>query len=439
MSNVPMTRPEETLAIHDTRYFHDSSFVALDDGRIMHSAYGVFTYSADGGLSWSEESRRRDRNGDPVGGGGTSLVRLSGKGIGLGVRRLDQDGKVGQEASVIFWRSEDGGETWEPPVEVSSPGVDTHAYQDVLLRTSSGRLIYPVYTAMGKGGTGPNDTELPAVGKLVKGQWVAVGAHDFDPRFTTVYVCYSDDDGRTWERNQDGDLFILLDWNTTFSYINEPSVTEVAPGTLLMMLRTGLGRHFQAWSYDDGATWTRPQPTALASSTTPCQIRTLPNGHLLMVWNQESEAEIKQGYARTRLSAAISRNGGSVWEFFQNVESMHEATRVEPGAIGPTRPAEMHFGPGSPAPERQVEHIRSADMHGRWAYPSAFVLSDRVIIAHTYSLYEEHPTEGRLVLPRKDRGAPNQKQKVLPLSWFYGGKEPADNPYLTPADEPAQP
>ncbi len=438
MSNVPMTRPEEALAIHDTTYFHDSSFVELDDGWLMHTARGLFSYSDDGGVTWSEDSRRVDRDGGPVG-GNSSLVKLSGKGIGLGGRRLNPSGKLGDTSKIIFWRSEDGGETWEPPVDVSQPGVDTHAYQDVLLRTSSGRLVYPVYTYMGQN-RGPDDRKPPGVGKLINGQWVAVGAHDHDPGFTTVYVCYSDDDGRTWERNQDGDLFILLDWNANYNYVNEPTVTEVVPGTLLMMMRVGLGRHFQAWSYDNGESWTRPQPTALAASTTPCQILTLPNGHLLMIWNQESEAEIRQGYARTRLSSAVSRNGGGVWEFFQNIESMHETTRVEPGPIRVVRPAEKHFEPGVPAPERQTEHIVSVGAHGRWAYPSAIALEDRVIIAHTYSAYEEHPTDGQLILSsQKGEGSINQKRKVLPLSWFYGGKEPADNPFLPRAHEPAQP
>jgi hypothetical protein len=44
-----------------------------------------------------------------------------------------------------------------------------------------------------------------------------------------------------------------------------------------------------------------------------------------------------------------------------------------------------------------------------------------------------------LFLNRTEEGAPNQKQKVLPLSWFYGGKEPADSPFLKRTQEPAQP
>jgi hypothetical protein len=205
------------------------------------------------------------------------------------------------------------------------------------------------------------------------------------------------------------------------------------------MMRNALGRLFQAWSNDNGESWTRPQPTSLASSTAPAQIRTLPNGHLLCVWNQESEEEIKRGYNRTRVSSAISRNGGSVWEFFQNIQSLHETTRVEPGPIRPVRPAEISFAPGQPAPEREAMHCLGVEEHGRWSYPSVLVMQDRVLVTHTYSTYEEHPVEARLFMSREQAGASNQKLKVLPLKWFYGGKEPAENWFLKRVYDAAKP
>ena len=431
-SHVPMTRPDELLAVHETRFFHSSTFTRLTDGRLLHAAHSHFTTSEDGGLTWSEPYECHDTDGNLVGAGSTSLVRLAGAGVGLAAARREPD------AHMVFWRSADDGQTWEPPVRITEPGIATHAYQDCLLRLASGRLVLPVYIAIGQG-SGPDDRTSPASGKLVDNQWVSTAAHFFDGRLSAVYVCYSDDDGRTWQRNHDGELLILQDWNATFSYVNEPTVTEVTPGRLLMMMRTGLGRLFQAWSDDAGETWTRPQPTSLSSSTAPGQIRTLPTGHLLCVWNQESEEEVRRGYNRTRISAAISRNGGSVWEFYQNVESIHEATRVEPGPIRPLRPAEIHLPPGLPAPKREVEHVAGAEVHGRWSYPSVFVMDDRVLIAHTYSIYEPHPTEARLVLSSKVEGGFNQKLKVLPLTWFYGGKEPADNPYLAQQYEAAKP
>ena len=437
--DVPMTRPQELLAVHETRFFHSSTFVQLADGRVLHAAGTRFTSSSDGGITWSPPGTRQDSNGQPVGGSGTSLVKLPGNGIGLAAMKRNREAAPENRSSIVFWRSPDGGETWEAPVRVTPPGTLAYCYQDVLLRTSSGRIILPVYTVLGQN-AGPNDVTPPFNGKLVRGQFVSTAAHFFDPRFSASYVYYSDDDGRSWKRNSDGELVILLDWSATFSYTNEPSVAEVSPGRLLMMMRTAMGRLYQAWSNDNGETWTRPQPTSLASSTAPAQIRSLPNGHLLVVWNQESEEEVKRGFNRTRISAAVSRNGGGVWEFFQNVESLLEGTRVEPGPIRPLRPVEYyHREPDVGAPERESRHVLPAQAHGRWSYPSVFVMADRVFIAHTYSIYEDHPTQARLVLSSRREGGFNQKLKVFPLTWFYGGKEPADNPFLPRVRKPARP
>ena len=92
-----------------------------------------------------------------------------------------------------------------------------------------------------------------------------------------------------------------------------------------------------------------------------------------------------------------------------------------------------------PTLQRQAEHVVGSAVHGRWSYPSIFAMKDRVLIAHTFSIYEDHPTEARLVLSREKPGGFNQKLKVLPINWFYGGKEPADNPYLPKAFEQGKP
>ena len=461
MSNVPMTRSEEALAQLETTHGFAASFVERADGRILQLTGTLFTSSDDGGLTWSVPFQRRDTNGDLVGDGGMSLVRLSGNGIGLSAVRHTPT-ESGSRSRLLFWRSDDGGQTWSPPVTATPEGLNSSAYHDTMIRTSSGRLILPVYCSMGQQtavGEGATDTpglhnpipaehqvvqpwrSMPRPGKLLRGQWVETNAHFFDRAVSCSYVCYSDDEGRTWQRNKDGELFVLLDGNAIFSYTNEPSVAEVEPGKLLLFLRTGLGRVFQAWSFDDGETWTRPAPTSLATSTAPAKIRTIPNGHLLAVWNQQSEAEIKQGYIRSRISSAVSRNGGSVWEFFQNVTSVHEETRVEPGPIRPVRPAEHYLAPGLPAPEREGEHITPAEALVTMTYPAVLVLKDRVIIAHRYREYREHPTRAEILVSNPQPGTHGfiQKLKVLPLRWFYGGKEPVENPFLPRAEEPATP
>ena len=219
MTNVPMTLPDLVLATHKTPFFHSSTFVELDDGRILHAAGSRFTTSDDGGITWSDITERHDVNGQRVGGGGSSLVKLDGPGIGLAAMAPTDDDPWTR--CVRFWRSPDGGETWEAPVRVSPVNIKTHMYQDVALRTSSGRIVLPVYTSLGQR-TPPNDVESPVSGKLVHNQWVSTAGHFFDPGYSMVYVLYSDDDGRTWQRNSDGELNIIFDWNATFSYVNEP-------------------------------------------------------------------------------------------------------------------------------------------------------------------------------------------------------------------------
>src|SRR5262249_26570519 len=82
-ADVPMTRPEELLAVHETKFYHSSTFVELEGGRILHASKTTFTTSGDGGVTWSEPFECKDTNGNPVGGEGSSLVKLSGRGIGL--------------------------------------------------------------------------------------------------------------------------------------------------------------------------------------------------------------------------------------------------------------------------------------------------------------------------------------------------------------------
>jgi len=430
--DVPMTRPEEMLAEHKTNFFHSSTFVELEGGRILHFAGKSFTTSDDGGLTWSQPFTRVDTAGNPVGDGNCSLVKLSGKGVGLAASK-----RGGEYHAMVFWRSEDEGKTWQPPVQITVPGMPSVAYQDVLLRTSSGRIILPIYIHLTHP-AGPDNRRAPFYGKLVNNQWVSTAAHFSDPAFCAVYVAYSDDDGRTWKKNRDGYLYILHDWSTGFDRVDEPSVAEVVPGRLLMVMRTAQSRLYESWSTDNGETWTRPQPMSLAAAETPAQIRRLPTGHLLIVWNQESEDDVRRGYNRTRVSTAVSRNGGSVWEFFQNVESLLPGARVEPGPIRPVRPAQHYFSPGQPSRD-DVAALGDSAFHGRWSYPSVFVMKDRVLVAITYSTYEQDPVKAQLVLSSRKPGGFNQKLKVLPLKWFYGGREPAPNPFLKEVFEPAKP
>ena len=408
MTNVPMTRPDAALAIHNTCHGHGVSWTLFDCGHIVLSAGTGLSISDDGGLTWSESYRGKNDNGEEVN-GIVSLVKLDGKAIGATC--------TGASGKLCFCKSTDEGHTWSQPGLIN-PGSPAYSLQDTLLRTSSGRLICPVYMAIGQTiGFSSHHEQAPFVGGYLNGSFVSSDAHFYDPRFSSSFIYYSDDEGQTWQRNEDGELFVILGYGGSNHGAPEPTVCEAQPGKLMMMVRTRLGRMFQAWSNNNGQNWTRLQPTQLAASPAPAQLRTLPNGHLLCVFTQHSPEEIKQSFIRTRLSAAISRNGGGIWEHFQNVESLHEETHVEPGPIEVVRPAGGYRMHEASAFENDRQFVVPLPVgYGRWSYPSVLVLDDRVLISHSYGYHDE---TGNL--------APigySSKMKVLPLNWFYSGLDP---------------
>ncbi len=417
MSNVPMTRPEEVLAIHEQSYGHSVTFVGLEDGRILESTGSEFLYSDDGGITWSEPYPALDENGEQLDGQCASLVNLAGGAIGLATLRYHSGVANHYETEMVFRTSENQGRNWSPPAVMNRSLLRTHALQDVMIRTASGRIILPVYFGIGQGSW--HEEGKPFVGGYLNGNFVSTDAHFFDAHLCASYVLYSDDEGASWQPNSDGELFIVMDSGGPAEGAPEPSIVEVEPGKLMMIVRTGLGRLFQAWSEDNGETWSRLQPTQLAGTQAPGQLRKFPQtGHLLVVWTQQSEREIRQGFIRTRLSSAISRNGGGLWEHFQNIESLHEETHVEPGPIRRIRP-EGCYGvhPGVAAPEVDNDYVVPLpEGYGRWSYPSVFVAEDRVLVFHTYSVHDS--VTGEVINPGTSR------LKVLPTSWFYGGGDP---------------
>ena len=418
MSNIPMTRPEQMLAFHDG-HFGGNAFVGLEDGRILFSNGTQFAVSADGGVTWSEPYAGLDENGDPLTLGNPSLVPLSDGAIGMATKRIRPSTSRIYESQMVFRRSEDEGRTWSPLTLMNHWMLAAHALNDTMIRTQSGRIILPVYFGIGQGGFHQEGAPFP--GGYLKGNFVSTSAHFYDPHFTASYVIFSDDEGGTWQKNRDGELLIIMEYGGRWELTNEPTLVEILPGKLLMLLRTRLGRHYQAWSDDDGDTWTRPEPTQLAGTQAPAQIRKLPGtGHLLVVWTQQSEEEIKRGLIRTRLSTAISRNQGGIWEHFQNLESIHEETHVEPGPLYTVRPEGAYGAPGGGV-VCEVETVKPLPQgYGMWSYPSVHVAADRVLVNYNY-----FPSDGA---GQRSRG---QRLKVLPLSWFYGGQDPAsENPTL---------
>ena len=143
MSNVPMTRPEEALAIHELEYSHSVTFVGLEGGRIVLSSGSEFRISEDGGITWGEAYEGKDEDGNVLQGGCASLVNLSGGAVGLATMRRRPGASNSYETEMVFRRSEDEGKTWSAPTVMNQCLLRAHALQDVMLRTESGRIILP--------------------------------------------------------------------------------------------------------------------------------------------------------------------------------------------------------------------------------------------------------------------------------------------------------
>jgi hypothetical protein len=377
-----------------------------------------YRVSRDGGVTWSEPKPLVGKDGKTLRVGAGSLVRFKDGALGLaGLVSTSKEFRGSDINHMAFWRSEDGGQSWQAMGRISEPSrhvTSVLALHDSLLQTSSGRLILPVAAGV------RHARDLFHQDKVTLGlrdnQLISIGAHDWpQDGFSWCYAYYSDDEGRTWKSSRGGDIYVRDDSHRMWESATEPTIAEVEPGKILMLVRTNLGRLYKSWSFDNGESWTAPTPTPLAASNAPAQLRTIPGtGDLVVVWNQASEEEIRKGLKRARLSSAVSRTNGAIWEFFQNVESVLEGTRVEAGPIFYTVPEGDVYGPTAPATVRDPRFTGELPPTlPRVSYPSVFFYKDRVLIGHTNQHFSEK--EGKIVSPGRIR--------VLPISWLYGGKQ----------------
>ncbi|MDP7396324.1 MAG: sialidase family protein [Lentisphaeria bacterium] len=295
---------------------NDGSFLALVNGWLL-------AVSNDRGRSWSEPQPLLAKGGTPLtadGKGNASIIRLaSGK---IGIQRMYADGPAPQPGSkpdvtLSFATSDDEGRTWSGESRINRPGTRGHPYHDVLTQTGSGRLILPVRACYA------NRSELAKGQALgtVNGHQVVVEGHAHYPEIDVAFLYYSDDQGLTWHRAA-SDIIGWPDDGRRGAYaVDEPTVAQAGGGRILMLARSTLGRVIESWSDDDGGTWTRGLPNELCNSYSPVRLRTIPStGDLHCAWNQVTPEEVLGGYRRSRLTSAISGDGGKTWEHFTTLD-----------------------------------------------------------------------------------------------------------------------
>jgi sialidase-1 len=262
--------------------------------------------SKDGGRTWSQPRVYADDADARVNTMSPALLRLPDGRLMLayswrsGGNHRDNYGPCARR--VRF--SSDEGATWSDPTRITPDDGTYHTgCHDRAWALPSGRILVQCHTNTARG-TGTGD------------------------RFyhKTVYLAYSDDVGKTWQRTAH------LTENVAVG-LNESCVAQRADGSLLMVLRSWRGNSFYSESTDQGTTWTTPRPSGVVNPDAPTYLTRIPGtDDLLMIWNcnfnlsrhtlhvpaKEGRPAIDVplgGHATSRcpLLCAVSRDGGRTW------------------------------------------------------------------------------------------------------------------------------
>ena len=384
----------------------DWSMVQLTDGTLLAACKNRYRISHDKGASWENEQELPE----PVNVNG--LLRLQS---GALAASSVASGSGREYRENMLWLSYDEGQSWNEGRPISMLGAP---YCDTLIQLSGGRLLYPNRICF----ENQNHPDVPLDHVRSYGIWKGlrrqVDGHYHWPEIDIASVSYSDDEGSTWQIC-DGQLMGWFDHDGVpngyagITACDEPSVVETADDRVLFLARSTVGRLVSSYSEDHGTTWSAIRPTVLASSYSPPAVTTIPNtGDLLCVWNQVSRDEIRRGYRRGRLSAALSRDSGATWEQFRTIEvsvGIEDVERIAPEhPISPVN-AEPNLG--------QIPNDFAV-----FRYPNIHVIGDRVYILYSREWFELSGGKKSGFEDEKSNEVTTGSEEVLrsyPLTYFY--------------------
>jgi hypothetical protein len=180
----------------------------------------------------------------------------------------------GISSEYVMRRSADEFRTLGEPVRVLDPLYPAYFVlnNDRVLRAADGRWLAPAsWTA--------SVMNFRGQGEYVYGRAKAVF---FESR----------DDGATWR--QLSDFIALPGGGHSGSGLQEPGLYQLPDRTLCAYFRTDLGRQYESFSPDGGATWSEPRPSAFTSPCAPMLIKRNPySGKYAAVWNPTPETPFR--------------------------------------------------------------------------------------------------------------------------------------------------
>lgn len=293
--------------------------------------------SKDGGLTWGEPWTAVEYDPESPAGNvmSVSLVRANNGDILMAYHGEMPSMK---EEGTLLRRSSDEGRTWSEARQISPDNGNPHAANnDCFRRLKSGRIL--------------------------------LSSREYIDGVRWPYALYSDDDGETWIAGKNTPAPDLTLRQVEGQNVNEPTISELPDGRLLMKMRSIAGGHFFSYSEDQGETWSKPYLSPLRGIVAPGYVGTIPStGDTLAIWSRGLTG-------RTPLNSAVSRDGGETW---------------------------------SP-----VKYLDRSEYHG-YGYTSVDFVGDRVVI--TTMRYPQFSSIERFVV---QPGYSDLLFLSLPVEWFY--------------------
>lgn len=279
----------------------EGSFIRLKNGNILfgytefiddnredeaHAVISAFT-SDNEGEDWSNKRVLFQKTPNAVNIMSLSFLPMENGDIGAFYIEKNMDGTD----NILFRRSPDDGLSWSEP-ESCTDCLESDYYilnNDRVIRLLNGRILLPLALHT------RHNTDLELSPGVV------------------LFVC-SDDDGKTWK--QVGDKLSCPFPNNPLGF-QEPGLFQMDDGTLWLYIRTGLGFQFQAFSTDNGESWSDPEPnTFFSSPSSPMLVKSFKD-LTLAVFNPVPEHVLREDdeefWGRTPYTLAVSHDNGKVF------------------------------------------------------------------------------------------------------------------------------
>jgi len=249
--------------------------------------------SDDHGATWTDPRPVwADKDGQTLPGLGTSLTYLGAGNLLLATDRL--------------WFSSDYGATWGGP--------DGRADPIAIPPTPDGKtwnLWDPIWVDKDAAG------KVTRLGETGYGMDSALYTAGKGPGYSTGYLRFSLDDGRTW-----GEAIAPPAWKG----VNEVTLVRAGNGDLVAACRTDIPAHFQgetldhyeglavSISKDDGRTWSPLNRLYDYGRHHPC-LTLMPDGAIVMTYVvRKGYVDTADGLPQFGVEAVVSRDNGQTWD-----------------------------------------------------------------------------------------------------------------------------